>query len=147
MKISSRVDYALSCVLRVADRPDKGNPVTVGDIAKKEKIESDYVERLCVTMKRNGILKSIRGKSGGYILARPAERISAKDVIVAIERNVLEPVCFRKKGRRKKCVHLVGCKIRFLWDNLKKDMELTLSKYTVDQLLSLRKREKNWQIK
>ena len=144
MKVSSRVDYALSCILRIADKCDNGVPVTVGDIAEKEKLETDYVERLCVMMKRHGILKSVRGKSGGYGLARPADCISAKDVVLAIEKDVLVPVCFREKGRKKKCVHLKDCRIRFLWENLKKDMELTLNKYTIDQLVRLRRKEKNW---
>ncbi len=144
MRLSSRVDYALSCILRIADREAADDPVTVVEIAKKEGLESDYVERLCVMMKRRGILKSVRGKLGGYVLAKPAEDISAKDVILSIEKSVLELVCFRKKGRRKKCVHLKDCNVRYLWENLKKDMELTLSKYTVDQLVGLRRKQKNW---
>jgi len=144
VKVSSRVDYALSCILRIADRGAKDDPVTVGEIAEKEGLEPDYAERLCVMMKRCGILKSVRGKLGGYILAKPADRISAKDVILAIEKRVLEPVCFRKKGRRKKCVHLKDCNIRFLWENLRKDMESALSKYTVDRLVGLRRKQKNW---
>lgn len=144
MKISSRVDYALSCILRIADKDGRGTPVTVNEIAEKEKLKPDYVEQLCVTMKRTGILRSVRGKSGGYILAKSPNKISVKDVIAGIEKNVLEPVCFRKKGRRKKCFHFEDCKIRFLWDDLKKDMESFLSKYTIDKLLALRKRESNW---
>lgn len=145
MKISSRVDYALSCILRIADRHKKGKPVTVNEIAEKEKIEPDYVEQLCLMMKRAGILRSVRGKTGGYMLAISPDRISAKDVMVAIEKNILEPVCFRKKGRRKRCAHFEDCKIRSLWENLKKDMELSLSKYALKRLLVLRRSEKNWQ--
>jgi len=144
MKISSRVDYALSCILIIADSYDKQKPVTVSEIAEKEELELDYVEQLCITMKKAGILKSIRGKKGGYILARPPFRISAKDVVLAIDKNIIEPVCFRKKGRRKRCIHLKDCKIRFLWNGLKKNMELFLESYALDRLLKLRRREKRW---
>ena len=56
-------------------------PVSVKEIAKKEKLEPDYVEQLLVTMKRAGILKSLRGKTGGYILAKPPDRIYAKGAV------------------------------------------------------------------
>jgi Rrf2 family protein len=144
MKVSSRVDYALSCILRIADKYNKKKPATISEIAEKEKLETDYVEQLCVIMKRTGILKSIRGKSGGYVLARPPARISAKDIMMAIDKNVLEPVCFRKKGRRKKCVHLNDCKVRVLWKGLLDCMESYLSKNTLDKLSRLRRKERNW---
>jgi Rrf2 family protein len=144
MKISSRCDYALSCILRIADKHSERKPVTVGEIAEKEYMEMDYVEQLCVIMKRSGILKSVRGKAGGYILAKSPDRISAKNVIEAIDRNILEAVCFRKKGRRKKCIHLGNCNVRFLWDELRGRMDSLLAKYKIDELLKLRRKEKNW---
>ncbi|MBN1871004.1 MAG: Rrf2 family transcriptional regulator [Candidatus Omnitrophica bacterium] len=144
MKISSRADYALSCILRIADKYGKDRHVTVGEIAESEDIASDYVERLCVIMKRSGLLKSIRGKNGGYVLARDPKKISAKDVLLAIDHIVLEPVCFRKKGRRKKCVHIRDCKIRVLWEELKQNMESFLDRESLQDLLIKRRREGNW---
>lgn len=144
MKVSSRVDYALSCILRIADKYGKYRPVVVKEVAEKEKLEPDYVEQLCVTMKRAGILKSVRGRTGGYVLTASPDKISVKDVIGAIDVNILESICFRKKGRRKKCVHLEDCKIRFLWKKLKENMESFLKRYTLDKLLKLRRKEKNW---
>ncbi len=144
MKVSSRVDYALSCVLIVADKYAEHKPATVNEIAEREHVESDYVEQLCVMMKKAGILKSIRGKNGGYVLARPPLKITAKDVMAAIDKNVLETVCSRKKGRRKRCIHFKNCNIRFLWNGLGKDMELFLDRHTLNSLLRLRRTEKNW---
>ena len=144
MKISSRCDYALSCILRIADKHSERRPVTVSEIAERENVETDYVEQLCVTMKKAGILKSMRGKAGGYLLAKSPAMISAKDVMTAIDKNILEPVCFRKKGRRKRCVHLDNCRIRLLWEELRTNMESFLKRRTIDELLRLRRKEKNW---
>ena len=144
MKVSSRVDYAVSCAVRLTDKYQAKRPVSVAYISDKEKIEPDYVEQILISMKRSGILKSIRGVSGGYVLARPPHRITAKDIILSIEKNILEPVCFRQKGRRKKCVHLDDCKLRFLWEGLREEMEDYLKLYTLKDLLAARKREKNW---
>ncbi len=144
MKVSSRVDYALSCVLRVADKRDEHRPVTVREIAEKEKLEPDYVEQMFITMKKAGILKSLRGKAGGYVLAKPPDKVTAKDVVRAIDKSVLELICFRKKGRKNKCAHFNNCEIRAFWEELGEGMKSFLEKYTLDKLLCLRQREKKW---
>lgn len=144
MRISSRVDYALSCILRVADRHNKKRPVSVKYVAEKERLATDYVEQLLIKMRRFGILKSLRGKEGGYILARSPSKITAKDVVRSIENEVLELVCFREKGRKNKCIHLDDCKIRNVWINLRESMEAFLEKHTLDELLKLRRKEENW---
>jgi Rrf2 family protein len=144
MKLSSRVDYALSCVLRVADRYGDRGPVSAQDIAKKESLEIDYVEQLLITMKRAGILKSVRGRDGGYMLAVPPGKISADNVMEAIEEELLELVCFRKKGRRNQCLHLRDCRVRKLWIQLGKEMKRFLKTQTIEGLLRSRKGQKNW---
>ena len=143
MKIASRVDYALSCLLRIADRRGK-SPVTASEIAAKEKLKEDYVEQLLILLRRKGIIKSTRGPGGGYLLAKPPSRITMKDVIEAIEKDVLEIICFRKKGRRHKCAHMEDCRIRGLWLKVKKDIELVFDKFDLEKMLSRRRKEKNW---
>lgn len=139
MRVSSRADYALSCILRIAEKRDRTIPVTVREVARQENIETDYVEQLFVIMKKAGILKSIRGKNGGYLLAAPADKITAKDVVKAIDKDVLDIVCYRKKGRKNKCVHLTACEIKSFWEGLKENMELFLEKHTLEMLLKLRR--------
>jgi len=143
MKISSRLDYAISCLLRVADKYNEG-PVRAGEVAEKEKLEEDYVEQLFRAMRKKGILKSIRGPGGGYILSRPSSRINCKDIMEAIEKNTLETVCFREKGRRNKCIHRNDCGIRSVWFEIKDGIESLFKRYDVETLLRMRKKEKSW---
>ena len=70
MKISSRVDYALSCVLHIVEQYGKNTPVSVKYISQQESLDIDYVEQLLITLKKAGILKSVRGIKGGILLAR-----------------------------------------------------------------------------
>ena len=144
MKISSRLDYALSCVLRIADKYDEKKPISVSEVAKKEKLETDYVEQLLIAMKKQGILKSVRGAGGGYILALPPNKTTVDMIVKAIDREILEFVCFRKRGRRKKCIHIDDCRIRSLWSDFKGCMESFLKKRSLEELLRLREKEKNW---
>ena len=138
MKISSRVDYAICCVLRLMELGRSDEPVSVARIAAKEKLEPDYAEQLLIAMKRAGILKSVRGKKGGYILADAPEKFSAKDIVRAIENEVLELVCQRKKRRRKECVYQGDCHIIDFWIDVKQSFESVLDKYTLDKLYEFR---------
>ncbi len=144
MKISSRVDYALSCVLRVADKYGSRVPVTITEISRKEKIKTDYVGQILILLKKSGVLKSIRGRRGGYLLKTRPENISVLTIIKAIEQEVLKPVCFREKGRRKRCIHFSDCRILSLWNGLKSNMEKYLDNKNLKELLVLRKKEKSW---
>jgi Rrf2 family protein len=144
MKVSSRVDYALSCILRVADGHKNHNPITVGEVAKKEKLGPDYVEQLFVSMRKAGLLKSIRGKKGGYKLATAPAKISAKDVMMSIEGDILELICHRKKGRRNKCIHFDNCKLRKFWEGLGRTMGAFSEKCTLKELVEMRRKEKDW---
>jgi Rrf2 family protein len=141
MRISLRVDYALLCALRIAEKSLNGAPVTVACIAKIEKLHSDYVEQLLMAMKRHGILSSIRGKKGGYVFSMPLDKVSVKDIMMAIEKKVLEPVCGRKKGKKHKCIYMDDCRMKSLWNRLSEVIEGFLSGYTMDKLLEMRRNE------
>jgi Rrf2 family transcriptional regulator, cysteine metabolism repressor len=142
VKISSRLDYALSCAIVLADMYEKNKPTPVAYIAKRECIEYDYVEQLLRALKKSGLVKSARGVNGGYMLSRPASEISAKDVMLAIEKNSLQLICDRKKARRKDCIHFDDCKVRGVWIGLRHKIENYLKDYTLKGLLALRKKER-----
>jgi Rrf2 family transcriptional regulator, cysteine metabolism repressor len=142
VKISSRLDYALSCAIVLADMYEKNKPTPVAYIAKRECIEYDYVEQLLRALKKSGLVKSARGVNGGYMLSRPASEISAKDVMLAIEKNSLQLICDRKKARRKNCIHFDDCKVRGVWIGLRHKIENYLKDYTLKGLLALRKKER-----
>lgn len=144
MKISSRLDYALSCVLVLADLYEIKKPVPVAIIAKREKLTADYVEQILAALKKSNIVTSVRGAKGGYILKSPPDKISAKDVVVAMQSRVLKLVCDRGKGRRKDCKHSSDCRVKEFWIGLRKDMTKYLSKYSLEDLLKLRRKEENW---
>lgn len=141
MKVSSRVDYALSCLIHLAENYNTLHPVSVKYIAEKEELEDDYVEQLLIILKRAGIVLSKRGVTGGYFLADAPDKVTTLEVIRAFDGEVLELVCFRKKGRRKTCIHLKNCEVRTFWTGLSDCISKYLSNQTLACLLELRKKE------
>jgi Rrf2 family transcriptional regulator, cysteine metabolism repressor len=142
MKISSRLDYALSCAVILADMHEKNRPTPVALIAQRECIEYDYVEQILRALKRANIVKSTRGVNGGYALSKPPGEITARDIVIAMEKSSLQLVCERKRARRKNCVHFNDCRVKVLWLGLRDNIENYLNNYTLKGLLVLRKKEK-----
>lgn len=142
MKISSRLDYALSCAVILADMYEENRPTPVALIAQRECIEYDYVEQILRALKRANIVKSTRGVNGGYALSKPPGEITAKDIVIAMEKCSLQLVCERKRARRKNCVHFNDCRVKVLWLGLRDNIENYLNNYTLKNLLVLRKKEK-----
>lgn len=84
MKITARVDYAILAVFELALQP-AGRRVQAREIAERQKIPLRFLEQILNQLKRAGIVRSVRGKSGGYLLGRLARGITLKDIVVAVE--------------------------------------------------------------
>lgn len=82
--ISNKCNYALRAVLELAKQEGSG-PVTIVDIAQAQHIPARFLEAILRQLKQAGLTESIRGKKGGYVLGRPASKISMGEVIRLIE--------------------------------------------------------------
>lgn len=81
MRISARCDYACRAVLELAMHWPKDKPLQTGNIARKQKIPMKYLVHILLQLKRLGIVQSIRGKDGGYILKEPPGRITLGRIV------------------------------------------------------------------
>lgn len=134
MRITTQGDYGLICVLRIAQQVNK-EPISIQKISQEEQLSIDYIEQLLLKLRRAGIVKSIRGRVGGYVLARPASRISMKDIIQAVEGSVFEDICARLKHRGKICVPKGNCLAKSVWQGLEIKIEDYLNNITLKNLL------------
>ena len=82
--ISSKGMYGLAAMYQLM-QSDKGVAIQIKEIAQRANIPKNYLEQILVTLKREGILKSIRGANGGYMLAKEPEQILVYDIIDALE--------------------------------------------------------------
>ncbi len=82
--ISNKCNYALRALLELAKREGAG-PATIVDIAAAQEIPSRFLEAILRQLKQAGLTESVRGKKGGYVLARPAREVPVGEVIRLIE--------------------------------------------------------------
>ena len=98
-------------------RFNQSEPISLRDISLRQGISLVYLEQLFLKLKKNEVVKSIRGKNGGYILSRNASDIKISDILFAVEEKVKTVGCEKhsKKGcngRSTKCIS------HNLWDEL-----------------------------
>lgn len=84
MRITARVDYAILALFELAQGPP-GERMQAREIARRQRIPLRFLEQILNQLKKAGLVTSIRGKSGGYLLGRLASRITLKDVVEAVE--------------------------------------------------------------
>ena len=116
MKLNTRGRYA---VMALADMAifNSQNPVSLRDISLRQNISLVYLEQIFSKLKKNNIVKSIRGTNGGYILTKDPEQIKLSNIFLAVDEKVKTVQC--KKESKKGCNgKLTKCITHYLWDEL-----------------------------
>ncbi|MDD5614485.1 MAG: Rrf2 family transcriptional regulator [Candidatus Omnitrophica bacterium] len=139
MKLSTRSRYGLRLMFELA--LDYGNgPVFLKDIAKKEDISDKYLSQLVIPLKSSGLINSIRGAHGGYILSRSPADISVKDVIEVLEGDLNPVECVKDSSL---CNRVSLCPTRNIWHKLSEKIKEVLESFTLEDLVKEYKSGKN----
>ena len=85
MTISSRAHYAIKAMLNLAFQMP--NPVSLTSLAKKLDISLSYLEQIFALLRKNNLVKGVRGPGGGYVLGKPSEAITIADIVQSIDIN------------------------------------------------------------
>ena len=116
MKLTSRSRYAVMALVDLA-RFDNINPVSLRDISLRQGISLDYLEQIFSKLKKNEIVKSIRGTQGGYVLNKNPNDIKLTNIFHAVDEKVKTVQC--KKESKKGCNgKATKCITHNLWDEL-----------------------------
>lgn len=137
MKITSQEEYGLRCLLQVASLTLKNELASLEDIAKAEHITTDYAAKLLTVLRQTKLIESVRGKSGGYKLSRPPEKIYLDEVIRALSGELFESQsCQQFPGNDSKCIHISCCSIRSVWLSISHILFGLLKRVSLFDLLS-----------
>lgn len=110
------------------------------DIAQRQELSSDYLAQLFVKLKRGGLVDSVMGPGGGYVLARPAHEIRAGDVLRAVEGPLRLTQCLEEG--QEPCPRMGTCVTRALWERMGQAMVEVLDSVT---LAELRETSEDWE--
>ncbi len=130
MKITTRSRYGTRMMVELAVNFPKG-PIQVGEIAKKENLSVKYLEQLIIPLKRTGLVKSIRGPKGGYLLTRPPTTITIWDIITALEGDKGVTPCVTYPEW---CDRSEDCPTRHVWSLMTDTLKRKLSTITLADL-------------
>jgi Rrf2 family protein len=138
MKLSTRTRYGVRAILELAGGQGEG-PTQIKTIAHRQDISVKYLEQLMAILKAAGLVRSVRGAKGGYILAKKANQIKLIDVFIALEGPITTVECVENENY---CARVADCVARQLWAEVQKAIESILQSMTLQDLVDRTKDKK-----
>ena len=130
MKLTSKGRYAVMAMADLAKNNVK-EPTSLTEISLRQGISIDYLEQLFLKLRKNNLVQSVRGPSGGYLLSKNPKEIKLLSIIRAVDEKVKTVKC--KKESKKGCNgKSVKCITHNLWD----DLEAHINKFFEDNTLN-----------
>lgn len=134
MHLLAQEEYGLRCLVQLA-RHRGSSPLTIPEIAAAEGLSPEYTAKLMRALRQGGLVMSTRGAAGGYRLARPAEEVTAWEVLEKLGGSLFpESFCDSHPGSLRDCVHSTACSIRSLWRSVEGAVRGVLEHVTVADL-------------
>jgi Rrf2 family iron-sulfur cluster assembly transcriptional regulator len=114
-----------------------GSPVALADIADRQEISLSYLEQLFAKLRKGGLVKSVRGPGGGYLLASPAGETRISDIILAVDEPIRTTRC--ANGTPQGCrTDRARCLTHDLWEELSNQIHVYLSSVTIADVVEKR---------
>lgn len=131
MRLTIRSEYAVRAMICLA-KTEGGGPVRTREIAQKEGISRFLIDQIFMKLRKGGLVKSTRGRAGGYALAKAPDRISIGDIIKSVEGPIYILKCCSSDGACKKSS---VCKPHSMWQKINSDIEKVLDRAKIGALL------------
>lgn len=138
MQFSTKTRYSLRALTYLAAK-SQGNPIFLKEIAKTEGLPIKYLESLFHTLKKQGLLISIRGAKGGYILAKKPEDINILDILEVFDGKFNLVDCNKKN----KCQKINMCSTKNIYTEITEQFKVILKNYNLKMLTKMYMENKN----
>ncbi len=115
MKLTTKGRYAVTAMLDLCCQESE-IPVSLIDISKRQEISLSYLEQLFAKLRRRGLVRSVRGPGGGYLLMAPPATISIADIIRAVDEPIRATSC--DEGDAEGCRKSTRCITHHLWERV-----------------------------
>jgi Rrf2 family iron-sulfur cluster assembly transcriptional regulator len=131
MRLTTKGRFAVTAMLDLALRHQHG-PVTLAGIGQRQSISLSYLEQLFGKLRRHALVESVRGPGGGYCLARPSDKVSVADIILAVDEPLDATLC----GGLENCQEDKRCMTHDLWAALNEKLYEYLNSVTLQDLVN-----------
>ena len=137
MRISATEEYGLRCLVLLARRGG-GQPLTLADIGGGEGLSQPYAAKIMNQLRQAGLVDSLRGRNGGFVLAKPAETVRLSAIFDALGEPLFGPEhCDRFGGSEddERCVHHGDCTVKDVWAGMHRLIHGLLDQITLADLV------------
>jgi Rrf2 family iron-sulfur cluster assembly transcriptional regulator len=134
MRLTTKGRFAVTAMLDLALN-EAGRPVTLNTISERQEISLSYLEQLFSRLRKNGLVKSVRGPGGGYRLALDTKAVTVSDIIRAVDEQIDATQC----GGNENCHDEQRCMTHELWTALNFKILEYLESVTLAQLVASQK--------
>lgn len=144
MKVSAQEEYGLRCLLQMT-RLDAQESLSIAEISRAEELSVPNVAKLMRILRLGGLVCSVRGQAGGYVLARPAESITMDQVLRVLGGPLFgSRFCELHTGIGKTCAHCGDCSIRPVWLKMQELVGEVLKRTSLKDLLQDEAQMREW---
>ncbi len=134
MRLTTKGRFAVTAMIDLAMRHGNG-PVTLAGISDRQQISLSYLEQLFGKLRRHGLVESVRGPGGGYNLAKPTDKITVAEIILAVD----EPLDATRCGGMANCQDEQRCITHDLWTSLNERIYDYLTSVTLKDMVDKQK--------
>jgi len=131
MKVSTKGRYGVRAMLELA-KLDSNTPMSARSISEEQDIPVPYLEKILFLLNKAGLVRSIKGPGGGYLLAKSSKKISIGDIVRVLEGPIALVECLEPS---KKCDRIENCVAMILWKRLSNRIEQTLNEISLHDLV------------
>ncbi len=135
MKISTKGRYGLRALIDLAEWGSESSPVYLSDIAKRQGVSEKYLEHIFSSLHKAGLVKSLRGRKGGYLLSKKPDEITLNQVVSSLEGPCSFVDCVSDESV---CTQTETCVTRDVWKALGNKVEEVLNGYTLASLVQMK---------
>lgn len=134
MRITALEEYGLRCLLTLSKVGTDGQ-MSISDIAEKEGLSIPYASKLLSILRKSGLVTAVRGRGGGFCIAREADEINLLEAITALGGPLIDPHhCDKYSGQLDKCVHTDNCSVHYTLAGLAKMVGEFLASKSLDDV-------------
>ena len=132
MKLSTKGRYGLKAMFELSLNQENG-PVPLKLIAKKQNISDQYLEQIFSKLRKSGLVQSVRGAQGGYLLAKDASNITVGDILTVLEGPISLSDCVLDEDV---CENSSICVTKVVWEKMKKGIDEVVNSITLQDMIN-----------